>query len=510
MGARGRSSVTAGVWVVFLGAASFATAQPPGNPCAADPPTPVVRLQVRVPAAVAPGQPLEYRLCVENTSRGAAHHVTVRNPVPAHARFVRASPEPQVEKDELIWRLGTLEGCACREIVLVLEPTGAGDVKNCARVQIEHGQCVTTRVTRPQVKLRKTGPAQASVGETITFRLVVTNTGPVEVRNLRLTDLLDAGLESTREKVKNPDEKTLIPWDIPVLRPGESYPVEHQAVARKEGKLCNVAAVTAAGGVLDEAKHCVTVGKAALLLDMTGPDETLVNRPANYTLSVSNPGSLSASNVVVTLPLPTGVEFKEAGSGGELRDGQVRWLLGALPPGERPRALRVRLAAPAAGKVSFRGTATADAGLTHAAQMTTTFGGAGGLTFVTEPEANPAYVGEDTNVVVTVLNQGNDTAKGVRLTIAVPPALQVVAKSAPEGVGVTSDGGTVTFDKLAELAPGKEARYRVQVAPKQAGDARIVVKMTADQPALAKPVVKETPLTIADPGGGATLSEPRP
>src|SRR5437660_6918929 len=74
-----------------------------------DPPTPAVAIRMRVPASGAVGQDLDYRIIVENTSLAAAHHVLVRNPVPANARFVRASPEPAVRDPELQWRLGTLE-----------------------------------------------------------------------------------------------------------------------------------------------------------------------------------------------------------------------------------------------------------------------------------------------------------------------------------------------------------------------------------------------------------------
>src|SRR5262245_26132176 len=59
-----------------------------------DPPTPAVSLRVRVPAAAAAGQDLEYHLHVKNCSHAPAHHVLVRNPLPANARFVRAVPEP--------------------------------------------------------------------------------------------------------------------------------------------------------------------------------------------------------------------------------------------------------------------------------------------------------------------------------------------------------------------------------------------------------------------------------
>ena len=116
----------------------------------ADPATPTLSIRVRVNAVASSGQDLEYRIYVENHSQAAAHHVTVRDPVPANAKFIRANPAPTQQTPELVWRLGTVQPGVCREILLVLQPTGEGDVRNCARLQYEHGQCVVTRVTREQ------------------------------------------------------------------------------------------------------------------------------------------------------------------------------------------------------------------------------------------------------------------------------------------------------------------------------------------------------------------------
>src|SRR5262245_30832506 len=166
---------------------------PPGAPLPKDPPVPVVTVRVRVPASATADQDLEYHLCVENLSPAPAHHVLVRNPLPANARFVRADPEPAAREPELLWQLGTLRPGACRKIVLVLKPTGAGEVRNCARVVFEHGQCVRTRLVRPGLNLRKTGPARAFLNDTLTFQLAVTNTGAAELKDVVLTDTLPAG-----------------------------------------------------------------------------------------------------------------------------------------------------------------------------------------------------------------------------------------------------------------------------------------------------------------------------
>src|SRR5207249_9197225 len=150
----------------------------------ADPPAPVVLLRVRVPASAAAGQELEYRICVENCSPAPAHHVLVRNPLPGNARFLRANPEPAVREPELLWRLGTLEGGVKREIVLVLAPTASGEVKNCARVQFEHGECVTTKILGPSLSMEKNGPTQAVLADILNYRLTLTNTGNADLTNL--------------------------------------------------------------------------------------------------------------------------------------------------------------------------------------------------------------------------------------------------------------------------------------------------------------------------------------
>src|SRR5262249_27299552 len=160
-----------------------------------------------------------------------------------------------------------LPGGSRREVTLVLAPAGAGDVQNCARVQFEHGQCVTTRVARPSVRLRKSGPVQALLYDHLTFQLVVTNTGATELTNVVLTDVLSPGLEhGIGSRLK---------WDLGRLAPGQSVRREYQAIAKQAGRLRNTAAVTADGGVRDEAETTVTVTEPKLALRITGPEKRL-------------------------------------------------------------------------------------------------------------------------------------------------------------------------------------------------------------------------------------------
>jgi uncharacterized repeat protein (TIGR01451 family) len=238
---------------------------PPPPPASAprpdDPPTPVVSIQVRAPADGAAGQEIEYRILVANHSRAPAHHVLVRNPLPAHAKFVRATPKPDEERGELLWQLGTLDGCANREIVLVLAPTGGGDVDNCARVQFEHGQCVTTRISGPQLAVRIDGPREAKLGQPIMFRITVTNTGTAGVSRVNLVTKFQEGWQIEGKAFEKGAASELSrSWDT--LGPGQSETLTVEATPREEGRLCFSAEATAAGGLSSRpARHCVNVAR---------------------------------------------------------------------------------------------------------------------------------------------------------------------------------------------------------------------------------------------------------
>lgn len=459
---------------------------PVGTPCPADPAPPVVKLRVRVPASVGAGQELEYRLCVENCSQSAAHHVIVRNPLPAHAQFVRATPEPSAREPELTWQLGTLGPCACKEVVLVLTLTGSGDVKNCARVRFEHGQCVTTRIARPNLSVRKCGPTDAVLYDNLSYQIVVKNTGTIEATGVVLTDTLPDGLEHT-------GGKPTLTWEIGTLAPGQCKQVEYQAIAKKAGRLCNKAVAVASGGARSETESCVNIAEARLELEKRGPERRNVTRPATYQITVSNPGAAPASNVVVTDFVPAGASIVSVSDGGrQMGNNQVQWTLGPLPPHAR-RTVQIALQVKEAGEVVNRATAAADRGLTAQAEIKTLFEGATGLTADVEVKDNPLEVGGQTTYAVSVLNQGAIAATKVQVTATVPDQMTVVSAKGPTAHQVV--GQQVIFEALPALESRKELRYEIVVKAERAGDVRFKIDLTADQ-LPAGPVHREESTTI--------------
>jgi uncharacterized repeat protein (TIGR01451 family) len=317
---------------------------PPPPPPIIDPPPPVVTVKVRVPSCAPENNELEYHIYLENCSPAAAHHVLLRNPLPENAKFVRANPEPSQTKGELQWKLGTMYGGERRKIVLVLAPTGTGDVKNCTRVQFEHGQCVTTHVggmapppfigpfPKPvpvkdkegKLSLVISGDKKQMINVKTTYKLTVTNTGKITAKTI----VVSASLAEKMEYVdSNPKGKFLegqVVWPIGDLEPGESRSVAVTVKAKAAGNLCIKGRAVADPDLRAADEFCTDfAGVSALSLEMVDTaDPIVVGGETTYTIMVENTGSAPATKVQIKAYIPPLMSFREA-KGGEFKVGEV-------------------------------------------------------------------------------------------------------------------------------------------------------------------------------------------
>jgi uncharacterized repeat protein (TIGR01451 family) len=452
---------------------------------------------MRVPATVAAGEDIEYRICIENCSPAPAHHVIVRNPIPPNARLAWARPQPTVREPELQWHFGTLEGCGCREIFLVLTPTGSDDVKNCARVQFEHGQCVTTQMARPVLCLRKCAPGQAVLYDQLTFQLEVRNAGTAPATGVTLVDNLAEGLQ-------HPSGKVQLRWDLGTLAPGECRCVEYQVVALKAGRLCNHAELTASGGIQERAECCVEVGEARLAVQKVGPAQSYANLPATYFITVTNPGNAPANNVTVSDPLPANTTFLSASNGGRLVANEVRWSLGTLAPGAS-RTVQVTLQAQGSGRVCNKTVATADRGLSADAEFCTDFVGVSALLLqLDDTGSDPLEVGAEGTYRIIVRNTGSEPATKVQIAVVLPDQMSLILAKGP--TNFQQEGQRIVFEAV-NLAAGANVEYELRARALRAGDVRLKVDLTADQ-LTSGPVHGEESITLYNPEAGPAAPPP--
>jgi uncharacterized repeat protein (TIGR01451 family) len=292
-----------------------------GTPHPVDPPTPAVSLRVRVAAQSAPKQEIEYRICVQNTSAASAHHVVVRNPLPANARFVRANPEPIRQDPELQWQLGTLQPGVCREIVLVLLPTSDEDVRNCARVQFEHGQCVTTRIGlspappgpppppapgAAKLTVALAGPSQQYANLPAKYQITVRNEGTGPALGVVLSNLLPAQGKLVSASQGAQLHMQQVAWPLGSIEAGGTRTVQFVLRADAAGEMVNRATVLwSRDQRADSELRTRFLGLSALRVELEpSKDVIAVGSPMKYEIVVINHGSVPATNVQVSVVVP--------------------------------------------------------------------------------------------------------------------------------------------------------------------------------------------------------------
>lgn len=200
-------------------------------------------------------------------------------------------------------------------------------------------------------------------------------------------------------------------------------------------------------------------------------DPVVVNTTLTYTVTVTNDGPNSASNVTVVDTLPSSVSFGSAtvttGDGTCTVDGRiVTCELGTLDPGDTEVITIV--VTPTTDGVTLTNNVlvvsdqpdpdSAD----NTATETTTVGTGGAaevdLSVVKTDSPDPVVVGSDVTYTLTVRNAGPDDATGVILTDQLPTSVTFASADAP----CSASGGTVTCD-LGTLAAGTETTVEIVV-----------------------------------------------
>lgn len=447
---------------------------------------PSIRLEKVAPPEVQVGKVTTFEVHVENNGQVDASSVMVRDMVPAGTKLVSTSPQAQQGADgSLVWDLGTLRPQERKTLKLEILPLEEGNIGSVASVVFSAKASAKSIVTRPKLEISQSSAQTVLAGNQLGITITITNPGTGAASGVVLE-------ENVPGNFAHPAGKEL-EFEVGTLKPGESRQLDLVLNAVAAGRVQNVLRARADGNLT--AEHAVELEVVApkLQVAMTGPKLRYLERPAKYTVSVSNPGTAPAHEIDVVTYLPKGLKFVEANNAGQYDSTRhaVFWNLQELPPSQTGTVELVALPIEA-GDQRLRVEGSASKGLTAEDESTVRVEGLAAIFFEVADVADPIEVGKQTTYEIKVVNQGSKEAKNIQVTAALPQGLRAVA--ADGEVPGQVQGQQVVFQPIARIDPKQTVRLQVQVQGTMPGDQRIRVQVRTD--GIPDPITKEESTTV--------------
>jgi len=418
------------------------------------------------PASAVSGATIAYTLVVSNAGPSAAHGASYADAVPAAITGVSAScgsaqggatcAAPSVLGNDVTGTVPTLPAGGSVTITISgTAPFGAQAVANTATVappagvpDPDSGNNVSSTSTAvgaaADIALSKSvDEAAPHVGQTVTFTITATNTGPNDATGVAVTDSLPFGLGFVSATASAGDYAPATGlWTIGALADGETATLTLVATVEVPGALTNTVAVSASDQPDPDTSNnnagaSINAGATAdiAVAKSVDHDSPNVGDVVSFLISVTNNGPNDATGVEVADHLPAGLDFVAATPSQGTFAGGV-WNVGALAAGEVAVLL---LDATVTAPGSIVNTAT----ITHEDQFDPVTANNQAGASINGQEADLAVtktvdetapnVGDDVTFTVTVHNNGPSDATGVRVLDALPQGLGFVSATPSQG-----------------------------------------------------------------------------
>lgn len=318
----------------------------------------------------------------------------------------------------------------------------------------------------PMVSLKWVKKGEVNVGQECKCGLQVKNTGKLAAKDIvveahfpRTVRLLDA------EPFPS-DSKDKLTWVFDHLDAGEEKTIEITMIPGRRGELATSATVRFTG----VASTVLKVEEPQLAVAIDGSQDVLVGESTVQTITVSNPGTGIAHDVVVHVTIPDGLENPKGKS--------VEMGIGSLGPSEK-REIRLPLSATAGGKgillVEARG-----ANLVQKTQCEITIAAPKLKVEVAGPGLR--YIGRHAQFTINVSNDGIAGTDNVRIVHLIPEGFEFV--DADRGGKFDAQTGSVSWF-VGRVDAGQNVQVACNLNAKRIGDYQHHVQASGENGSIA-------------------------
>ena len=309
-------------------------------------------------------------------------------------------------------------------------------------------------VQTPHLAIQKVLPEEVVIDQPATLKTVIQNVGNSVAKNVTITDRVPQGtrlLSTSPEAAVSPDGE--LRWMVGNLDPNVQLIIEMKILPLREGEIGSVASVNYTG----EASGRIVVTRPMLKVDVKAPSDIKLGESALIEITVSNPGTATATNIVLENIVPEGFYHPV----GRVVENKA---ITALGPRELKR-LTLSLTCVGAGNLVNHVIVKADGDLM--VENKTTIRASAPVLDLEIVGAKTRFLERRSDYRLLVANKGNAAAHNVALELALPAAVQFVSTNQS---GVYESSSHTVHWALEELPPQEAGEIELVVMPTQKGE----------------------------------------
>ncbi|MBN1853066.1 MAG: DUF11 domain-containing protein, partial [Pirellulales bacterium] len=499
-----------------------------------------ITIETSGPSTATMGSSVTFQIQVNNPGSATARDVTVAARVPSGLTFAGSQPTATSTGQQTEWALGNIDPGGSRTIRVNYTVARAGTLDYCATVRTAEGlrseHCSRIQVASAEavLDLQLTGPNKATVGDKITFEVVVINRGSATATGLILTDRFDPGFQHLGD---TKGTRQIAYSSLGDLQPGaRSNPVPIEFTIVAAGRQSHEVEVKGDGGLIVRRSATVDVRQnpagsggvdpntsmpAGAAIDITkeSPRQARVGDRILMKIVAMNVGNVDLRQVQVEEVFPKELNPLPRQDGRKLDRQTLRWTLDSLPAGQR-KVLNVEYECTAATDLnSARTITTITAGnltRTHEAFLEILNGaapsesGTGGRLPAAGPHPNieltiagpdwPIRLGDLISYPASIVNKGQGSDSQLLLEVTFPPELtpdldRINDRLRTKNIRASQINQTLRFSPIREIRSGELINLTLFFTANRAGTATIRAQLTSDH--LPEPLTVDRQTTIA-------------